>query len=79
MFYFFIKPFDFAKIKSHCKKFILIHSDNDPYVKPYHAKYFANKLEIGSILMGGKKHFNLEAGEDFKRFPQLLSLIKNSL
>ncbi|MBI2529833.1 MAG: alpha/beta hydrolase, partial [Candidatus Diapherotrites archaeon] len=29
---FFTRPVDWKKIKSNCRKFVAIHSDNDPYV-----------------------------------------------
>lgn len=35
----FDEPFNFDTIKSHCNKFIFLHSDNDPYVELEHAEY----------------------------------------
>src|SRR5690606_14458868 len=41
----FIKPFDFKLIKKKAKRFVFIHSDNDPYCPLEHAKYLSEKLE----------------------------------
>lgn len=40
----FEEPFDFKKIKKHAKRFIFIHSDNDPYCPLDHAEYLAKGL-----------------------------------
>lgn len=71
----FPKPFDFAKIKARCRKFILIHSDNDPYCPLPGAKFLAGKLEGELIIESGQGHFNLQASPEYKRFPLLLKLI----
>lgn len=52
----FIKPFDFAKIKTKTNKFIFIHSDNDPYCPLDHAKYLAKELGGELIVKEGQKH-----------------------
>jgi uncharacterized protein len=57
---FFKKELDWKKVKKHCKKFIDIYSDNDPYVKSYHAKVLKQKLGAKLILDKGKKHFSHE-------------------
>lgn len=61
---FFEKPLDWNKVKEHCNKFIYIYSDNDPYVKKYHAKIFKEKLNAKLLLEKGKKHFSYEEGID---------------
>lgn len=72
----FIKPFDFEKIKKHAKKFILIHSDNDPYCPLDHAKYLAKKLQGELLIKEGQEHFSYSAGgPKYKKFPSLLELI----
>jgi uncharacterized protein len=71
----FKENFDWNKIKNQAEKITVIYSDDDPYVKPYHAEYFRNKLNTEPILIKGKKHFNLEASEQFKQFPELLEII----
>jgi uncharacterized protein len=71
----FPKPFDFAKIKSRCDKFIFIHSDNDPYCRLGDAEFLAEKLNGELIMEPGQGHFNLETGPQYKQFPVLLKLI----
>jgi predicted alpha/beta hydrolase family esterase len=68
--------FDFAKIKNKAKKFIIIHSDNDPYVPLEDAKELAKKLGGELIIKKGQGHFNLEKSEDYRQFPFLLELIE---
>lgn len=72
----FKQEFKWQKIKDQAEKIILIYSDDDPYVKPYHAEYLGNKLAIKPFLIKNRKHFNLEAGDKFKEFLELLKLIK---
>lgn len=59
---FFEKPFDYEKIKSRAKHFILIHSDNDPYVQSIHASILKEKLGAELIIKKGMGHFT--AGRD---------------
>lgn len=72
---FFPKPFDFEEIKSHCKKFVFIHSDNDPYCPLGDAEFLSEKLDGELVVEKGQGHFNLEAGPQYKEFPLLLRLI----
>lgn len=75
----FPKPFDFAKIKSRCGKFIFIHSDNDPYCPLQGAELLTKKLAGQLVVKSGQGHFNLEASPDYKEFPVLLNLIEESI
>jgi len=68
--------FDFAKIKTKAKKFIIIHSDNDPYAPLTGAKVLAEKLGGELIVKKDQGHFNLEKGEQYHQFPELLELIE---
>jgi len=70
------KPFDWKKIKKSAKEFYFICSDNDPY------QCGADQGEIMQRHLGGKliikpgeAHFNLEKGEQYKKFPFLLELL----
>jgi len=71
----FEEPFDFEKIKKKAKRFIFIHSDNDPYCPLDHAEYLAKKLNGRLIIKKGQGHFNLEKGPEYKQFPLILKLI----
>lgn len=41
---------NWEKIKSHCSKFIAIHSDNDPYVSLKYGEEFEKKLNAELII-----------------------------
>jgi hypothetical protein len=75
----FTKPFDFAKIRKHAKKFILIHSDNDPYCPLDHAEYLSRKLDGELIVIKGQGHFNLENSPKYREFPELLKIIEKNI
>ena len=59
---FFKKPINWKKIKSHCKKFIAVHSDNDPYVSLHYGKIFKKKLDAKVIIKHNMKHFSGDDG-----------------
>lgn len=59
---FFTAPINFEKIKSRCEKFIVIHSDNDPYVPLKHGDIFKEKLGAKLIKMHKMKHFSGDDG-----------------
>ncbi|MDQ5938347.1 MAG: serine hydrolase [Patescibacteria group bacterium] len=49
---------DWDKIKSHCDKFVAIHSDNDPFVSTHYGEeLFQKYLGAKYILEHDKKHF----------------------
>jgi predicted alpha/beta hydrolase family esterase len=73
----FQEPFDFEDIKSHCNRFIFIHSDNDPYVPLEHAKYLSNELNGELNIIESQGHFNTEVSPDYKQFPRLLEIIES--
>lgn len=55
---FFTKPVDWASMKAHCKKFVAIHSDNDPYVSLHYGDFFKENLEAEVIVQHNMKHFS---------------------
>ncbi len=59
---FFVKPIDWQKIKSHCSKFIIIHSTDDPLVPVRYADILKEKLNAEIIIEQGKKHFSGDDG-----------------
>jgi len=72
----FEKPFDFEKIKKHAKRFVFVHSDNDPHCPLEHAKYLAEKLGGKLIVKKGQGHFNLKEGSEYKKFPLMLEILE---
>ncbi len=59
---FFTKPVNWAKIRQHCRKFVIIQSDNDPYVKMYHATELRRHLGAKLIVEHKKGHLTDDEG-----------------
>ena len=59
---FFTKPVDWDKIKSVCKKFTAIHSDDDPYVPLRNGDIFEKNLDAKIVVENGMKHFSGDDG-----------------
>lgn len=72
---FFTKPINWKKIKLHCKKFVAIHSDNDPYVSLHYGNFFKEKLKATLIVEHGMKHFSGDDG--ITKLPAVLNLLLN--
>ncbi|KHO48287.1 MAG: hypothetical protein QT00_C0001G0301 [archaeon GW2011_AR5] len=68
------KPFNWKKIRRHCKSFVVIDSDNDPYVKLYHGKAFEKQLKAKLITERGKGH--LDDDSRVKKLPSVIKTIK---
>lgn len=69
--------FNWVKIKNFAKEFILIYSDNDPYdCGIRHGELIKEKTGEKLIFKKGEGHFNLEAGEKYQEFTELLEYIK---
>jgi predicted alpha/beta hydrolase family esterase len=72
----FINEFDFELIKSKAKKFVFIHSDNDPYCPLEGAQFLAERLSGELIILPGQGHFSTGRNPEYTKFPYLLNLIK---
>ena len=71
-------PFDWAKIKKSARRFYFIYSDNDPYeCGKENGEIFQKHLGGELIIMPGQKHFNLEKGPEYKKFPLVLELVED--
>ncbi len=68
-------PVDYNDLKQKCDDFILLHSDNDPYVPIEEPQELAERLNGKLIIIKGQGHFNLGASSKYKEFPKLLSII----
>jgi predicted alpha/beta hydrolase family esterase len=66
-------PLEWEKIKSHCKRFVAIHSDNDPYVPLKDGDIFKERLGAGVIVEHDKKHFSGEG--EVKELPSALESV----
>lgn len=65
--------FDWDKIKKNCKKFVVFHSDDDPFVCIENAESMAKNLNANFIHEKTAEHFN--AGAGYTKFEDLLALI----
>ena len=75
----FIEPFDFATIKRHAKKFVLIHSKDDPYCPLEQPQYLAHELGGELIVFDDKQHFSASLDPKFTEFPELLDIIRQKV
>ena len=66
-------PFDPEKAKAHCDNFVMIFSDNDPYVPMEKSLEFAGELGAKTILLRGKGHFTADDG--VRALPSALSAL----
>lgn len=71
----FEKPLDFPKIKSKAKKFVFIHSDNDPYCPLDQARFLSKQLDGYLVVLIGQGHFSVTSNPKYTQFPELLKLI----
>ena len=68
--------FDWQKIRENVKRFLFVHSDNDPYVPLAKAQFVANRCGGELLVIKGQGHFNLEQSPDYERFDRLLHELK---
>jgi predicted alpha/beta hydrolase family esterase len=68
-------PLDFGTIKKRSEKFLLIHSDDDPYCPLDHAEYLAAQLAGTLKVLPGQKHFSTETDPKYTTFPMLLEIL----
>lgn len=74
----FIAPIlDWTIIKSNCRKFVVFHSDNDPYVPLAKAEFVARRLGVNIKIIENGGHLNAEAG--YTKFNELLEEVKKEL
>jgi len=55
-------PINWEKINSKCRKFVAIHSDNDPFVFMSDGNVFKEKLGAELVVEHGMKHFSGDDG-----------------
>lgn len=68
------RPFDWGKIKQNCRKFVVINSDDDPYVPLEKGKLLADRLGTELIVVKNGGHLNEKAG--YKEFHLVLEKIE---
>jgi len=75
----FSKLFDYDLIKQKAKRFIFIHSPDDPYCPIEEARWLCQQVEGEFIEIPNSKHFSYKLDSRFKEFPELLELIKQKV
>lgn len=55
---FFYGPVNWEKAKRVCKKFVVLHSEDDPYVPADNGIRMKNKLNAKRLLVNGYRHFS---------------------
>lgn len=68
------KPFNWGKIKTKAERFIVFHSDNDPFVSLENGKNLAQNLNTDLTFIPKAGHFNKSAG--YTKFDSLLPYIQ---
>lgn len=72
----FSKPFDFAKIRASAKRFVFLHSDNDPFCPLEGATSLSKELGGELIVVPGASHFSLGTGGDaYEKLPIILDIL----
>ena len=71
------KKFDWKKIRSNCKRFYVINSDNDPYVPLKKGEILAKRLDAKFMVLKNAGHINKESG--YTKFGFLLEQVRNEL
>lgn len=68
--------YDFNKIKNSSDEFVLIYSDNDPYdCGLRHGELIHSKVGGKLIIEKGEGHFNLDTGQKYKEFSEILEYL----
>lgn len=68
--------FDYSRIKNHAHKFIVIHSDDDPYCPFNDAKDIASQLDAEFVALIGMGHFSMGLDPRFKKLPELIKILE---
>jgi predicted alpha/beta hydrolase family esterase len=67
--------FNWKKIKGNAGMFIVINSDNDPYINPDEGERMAKHLGAEFIVEHGAGHIN--EGSGFTKYERLINIIRN--
>lgn len=71
------KPFDYDKIKSKTKEFVIIHGDNDPLVPLNNAETLAKELGGELLVIKNGRHLNGSSG--FVTLPPCLNVLSKMM
>lgn len=71
----FVPRLDFAKIKRHCHKFVLVHAQDDPWCPVDQAAFMAEQSGGELVVLPKGQHFTTSLDPGFKQFPDLLRIL----
>jgi predicted alpha/beta hydrolase family esterase len=71
------RPVDWEAVHQHCKKFAVVHSDDDAVVPLLFAKHLAEHLGCDVQCTTGKRHFGLK--DNTVQVPEVLHAIESLL
>lgn len=71
------EPFDFERIKSRCRRFIVVHAEDDPVCPVEDARYYAKILGAELVVLPHGGHFSIVRNIRFWRFPELITILKD--
>lgn len=71
----FDRPFDYPLIKSRSGRFVVIHSDNDPFIPLDQPREIANHLGTELVIIPGKQHFSASLDSSLVSLPELMPLL----
>jgi predicted alpha/beta hydrolase family esterase len=76
----FEESFDFSKIHTRARRFVFLHSDDDPFCPLEGARYLSEHVGGELIIIHGAKHFSLgTGGSQFKELPQILKILDGTI
>lgn len=75
----FEEPFDYDAIKQKSKRFIFLHSDDDPYCPIEQAEFLSQKLDGEMYKFTGMGHFSKRLDPRFDRLPELLEIVERKV
>lgn len=68
-------PIDTQKVKGKAKRFVFVHSDDDPVCPLEGAKYFAEALGGELVVLPGNQHFAVQQDPKHNKLPELVRIL----
>lgn len=73
----FVEPYDFPALRGRAERYVLFHSDTDPYCPLEHAEHLAEHLDGALRVEPGQGHFSASTEPPYTEFPKLLELLRS--
>lgn len=71
----FTQPYDWALLREKAHKYVLFHSDDDPYIPLQDGEFLATQLAGELRVRPGQRHFNMESTPPYRTFPEVYELV----